>query len=115
MKALVLGTLAMAGLAVAAAGTLDRRDEALAQRPAPRGGGAAGSELIVVPGRVDEKAQWLTLVDPKLRVMSVYQIDLTTGKIALRSVRNFNWDLQMMDWNNENPLPQEIRALLEQR
>ena len=114
MKALVLGALATAGLAVAAAGTLDQRGEALAQRPALRGG-AAGSELIVVPGPIDEKAQWLTVVDPKLRVMSVYQIDLTTGKIALRSVRNINWDLQMMHLNNENPLPQEIRALLEQR
>ncbi len=115
MKALVLGALATAGLAIAAVGVLDHRGEALAQRPAPRGGAAVGSDLIVVPASVGEKAQWLTVVDPRLRVMSVYQIDLTTGKIALRSVRNIHWDLQMMHLNNENPLPQEIRALLEQR
>jgi len=115
MKALVLGALAIAALAIGAVSALDHRGEALAQRLAPRGGVAVGSQLIVVPSPVDEKAQWLTVIDPKLRVMSVYQIDLTTGKIALRSVRNIHWDLQMMHLNNENPLPQEIRALLEQR
>ena len=83
------------------------------RRPAPAA--AAGSELIVVPTSLGDKGQMLTVVDPRQRVLSVYHIDLATGKIALKSVRNIQWDLQMTYLNNENPLPQEIRSLLEQR
>jgi hypothetical protein len=30
-------------------------------------------------------------------------------------VRNVNFDLQMMEFNGKSPLPNEIRAILEQR
>jgi len=46
-------------------------------------------------------------------VMSVYQIDAQTGRIALRSVLKIHWDLQMTEYNGESPLPREIQALLE--
>jgi len=115
MKAVVLGALIGAGLVIATVGALDDRGEARAQQMPPSRGAVAGSELIVVPAPATETAQLLVVVDPRLRAMSVYQIDLVTGKIALRSVRNIHWDLQVMQLNNENPLPQEIRALLEQR
>ena len=64
---------------------------------------------------VGRARQMLTVVDPRQRVLSVYHIELATGKIALKSVRNIQWDLQMTDLNNEKPFPQEIRSLLEQR
>ena len=41
--------------------------------------------------------------------------DLATGKIALRSVRNIQWDLQMTYLDNDGLLPQAIQSLLEQR
>ena len=115
MKAVVLGALAGAALVTAVIGALGPRSEVLAQRLPASQTVAADSQLIVVPAAVGDKAQLLTVIDPKLRVMSVYQIDLATGKIALRSVRNIHWDLQMTYLNNESPLPQEIRSLLEQR
>ena len=62
-----------------------------------------------------EKSQLITVLDPRQHVMCVYHVDLATGKIALRSVRNIHWDLQMMYLNNESPLPLEIRSLLEPR
>jgi len=115
MKATVLGTAAGVGLLIVAAVVLVPRSEVLAQRLASPLQPAAYGDLIVVPTPVSEKGQSLVVVDPKARVMAVYQIDLATGKIALQSVRNIQWDLQMVYLNNENPLPQEIRALLEQR
>ena len=115
MKAPVLGILAGVGLVIAAIGIFDHRGEALAQQSAPARVARSGGDLIVVPAPVGEKAQLITVIDPKLRVMNVYKIDLATGKIALLSVRNINWDLQMMYLNNESPLPHEIRTLLEQR
>ena len=58
---------------------------------------------------VGDKYQQM-VVDPKSRVMSVYHVDLASGSIHLRCVRNIHWDLQMMDFNGTAPLPQEIRA-----
>ena len=57
----------------------------------------------------------LTVIDPRQRVIGVYHIDLSTGKITLKSVRNIQWDLQVEEFNNVSPLPKEIRSSLEQR
>jgi len=124
MKRKVLGTLVCVGLGLAAVGMVGQHGEAFAQRttaaipaaPAMSAPGAvAGSELIVVPTSVGDKSQVLTVIDPRQKVLSVYHIDLMTGKITLRSVRNISWDLQIRDMNTEKPLPQEIQSLLEQK
>jgi hypothetical protein len=115
MRATVLGALAGAGLVLAAAGALDQRNEVLAQRLAPSEQAGSGGELIVVPGPTGQQGQLLTVVDPKQRVLSVYHIQQATGKIALRSVRDIQWDLQLTYLDNEGLLPQEIQSLLETR
>jgi hypothetical protein len=51
------------------------------------------------------------VVDGGQRVMAVYHFDRVSGDIVLRSVRNLTWDLQMMEFNSGEPLPQEIRDL----
>lgn len=51
----------------------------------------------------------VTVVDPRQRAMAIYHVDRSTGEIALRSVRNLTWDLQMVQYNSGNPLPQDIR------
>ena len=120
MKRLALGSFLILVLVMAAAAVGDQRGEILAQRAAPAPAAASGTELIVVPSSLGEKGQMLTIVDPRQRVISVYHIDLATGSIALKSVRNFQWDLQVLSLNNDKPLPQEIesgvrRAMLEPR
>ena len=115
MKGVMLGVLAGAGLVLLAVGTLQHTNEVFAQRLAPYEPAAAESDLIVLSAPAGEKGQLITVIDPQQRVMSVYQFDPVSGKIALRSVRNIRWDLQMMWLNNESPLPQEIRSLLETR
>lgn len=115
MKKAVLGALAGAGLVMSAVGALDHRSEVFAQRLAAEHPSGAGNELIAVPGPAGEKGQLLTVIDPRMRAISVYRIEPTAGKITLCSVRNIHWDLQMSHLNNERPLPQEIRSLLEQR
>ena len=47
--------------------------------------------------------------------MGVYHIDLATGEVSLKSVRNIHWDLQMIEFNGTRPLPREVRSMLEQR
>jgi nitrogen fixation protein len=114
MKRAILGTLVGIGLVMAAAAVAEPRGEYLAQRATPAATALAGSELVVVSATLGEK-QMLTVVDPRQRVVSVYHIDMATGKISLKSVRNIQWDLQINDLNNESPLPQQIQLLLQQK
>lgn len=115
MRVAVLGALAGAGLVLAAVGALDSRSEVFAQQSAPYQQAGWGNGLIALPGPVGEKGQLLTVIEPKRQVISVYHIDLATGKIALRSVRNIQWDLQMTYLDNDGLLPQAIQSLLEPR
>jgi hypothetical protein len=127
MKRAILGLLVGACVVAVAVGFLDRRQEVMAQHPftqtaysqaAPQPGTpvyGSGGELIAVPSPMGDKGQLLTVIDPRQQTMGVYWIEAGTGKITLRSVRNIRFDLMMMDFNGDNPLPREIRAQLEQR
>jgi hypothetical protein len=111
MKAAVVGALVVLGTVVLAA----------AGGPEAANGGASGGtagssgELITLASPLGDHRQQLTLIDPRTHVVGIYHIDNTTGEIALKSVRNFHWDLQMSEFNAASPLPREIRSLLEQR
>lgn len=115
MKTAVLGAFLGAGLVVAALGSWDHRGELLAEPLTAPYGQAASNELIAVAGPADDQGQLLTVIDPRQQVMGVYHIARSDGNIELRSVRNIHWDLQMLEFNCERPLPREIRALLDQR
>jgi hypothetical protein len=67
------------------------------------------------PLQVDAGRQQLTIIDPRTRVLGIYHVDTQSGAITLKSVRNISWDLQMVEFNGTNPLPRDVRALLEPR
>ena len=115
MNRVVLGALLGAGLVVAALGSWDQGGKLLADPPERPFGRVASSELIAVAGPADDRGQYVTVIDPRQQVMGVYHVARDDGKIELRSVRNIHWDLQMLEFNCESPLPREIRSLLEQR
>ncbi len=115
----ILGFLAGIGLVTAGIAVAGPRENVYGPRDTPADAppaAAAGTELIVVSTSVGEKGLLLlTVVDPRRRAIGVYHVEKATGKVALKSVRDIQWDLQITDLNNENPLPGEIRSLLEQR
>jgi hypothetical protein len=114
MRIVVLGCLAVAVLVAVVSVVLPDGPAALGQQaPPPRASSDQG--LIVLSETVQQQYQQLTVLDPKREVVSIYHVDLATGVIALRSVRNIHWDLQVSDYNGQKPLPREIQALLEQR
>jgi hypothetical protein len=115
MKKVVLGLLVVAGVLVALLSGFGQSKDVYAQRPSTVAVPGVGGDLMVFPITSGDKSQLLAVIDPKQRVMSVYRIDAASAKIALKSVRNLQWDLQLTDFNNEAPLPQEIRSLSEQR
>jgi hypothetical protein len=87
----------------------------------PPGGGHAvdkatpSGQLMALSAELADGRQQITLIDPRTRVMSVYQIDRASGEISLKSVRSVHWDLLMDEFNSDSPTPREIRSLLEQR
>ena len=113
MRRAILGVLAGAGLMAVALAVSGQRDEVLAQRAAV--GTTVGGDLIAVPTPLGDKGQLLTVIDPRQQVVGVYVVDLSSGKISLRCVRNIHWDLLLTDFNGERPSPQEIRLQLDQR
>ena len=70
---------------------------------------AHSDELITHMTAADGQPQIVTVIDPRQRVMAVYHVDRATGQITPKSVRNFTWDLQMIEFNSGDPLPQDIR------
>lgn len=117
MRTVILGLVVVAGLVIGAATAAPERHEVGRDRPSPYQlqSTLANADMLAVSANVGDKYQQLTVIDPKLRVMSVYHIEFATGRIALRSVRAFNFDLQMKQFNGKDPLPEEIESLLAPR
>lgn len=115
MRMAVFGALIGAGLVIAVTGVTADRNEVFAERVGPYESVKPAGELIALSTVVEGKYQQLAVIHPKLEVLSIYHVELATGKIALRSVRNIHWDLQMTEFNGEDPLPREIRSLLQPR
>jgi len=77
------------------------------------GPGLSGdSNLIVHTSTANTGGQQMVVIDPVLRVMAVYHVDSTSGKVSLKSVRNIKWDLLIEEFNGGEPSPRDIRTLL---
>jgi hypothetical protein len=112
MRISLVGALVTAGLVIAAtAGPISSQPasgppvESQAQTPS--------GELIAHVSAAEGQPQVITVIDPRVRVMAIYHVDRTTGQITPKSVRNFTWDLQLIEFNGGNPLPQDIRSGLQ--
>ena len=71
------------------------------------------AELITHVTAAEGQSQVVTVIDPRTRVMAVYRVERATGQITPKSVRNITWDLQMIEFNSGEPLPQDIRSGLQ--
>jgi hypothetical protein len=112
MRSALVAALVCAGLLTAVLTAVAPPSPATAQQTALLSSGAELVTLLLPPG---DKQQGIVVIDPRLRVLSVYHIDRASGEVALRSVRQIHWDLQMSEFNCVDPLPRQIRAMLEPR
>jgi hypothetical protein len=107
------------GLAVFVIGVVRLADAQGPRTNAPERSGhdrAVGSaDLLALSHDGPDGRQQITIVDPRQRVMAVYHVDRTSGALALKSVRNLQWDLMIEDYNSGTPAPRDIRALKEQQ
>jgi len=75
-----------------------------------QGVATGGAPLVTHVIAQENRPHTIVAVDPQNKTLAVYHVDLVTGKLALKSVRNATWDLQMRDFNTDEPLPQDIRS-----
>jgi len=111
----MLGALVGAGLAIVAVAAAPNRSEGIGQRLGTYEGAKSAGDLIALSTVVGDRYQQVTVIDPKLRAMSVYHVELTSGEVELRCVRDIRWDLQMEYFNGKGLSPVEIRSMLEPR
>lgn len=114
MRNMIVGACMAAGVGIAFWGGMPQRDRLWA---APsQAVGPTGVELITWATPAGDQRQIVTVViDPRTRTMCVYHVETTTGFITLKSVRNLHFDLQMVEFNGQDPTPKQIRSMLEQR
>lgn len=116
MRTWVLGTLVIAGLAMVAVGATPGWGEGTFPSPTRSYPEAtANDQLIALVSTVNERYRQLIVVDPKRCAVAVYHIELATGVMELRSVRNISSDLELSDYNGRSPLPAEIQSQLQHR
>lgn len=70
--------------------------------------------LITNPSSVPP-VQWLYLIDTKKRSFAVYRVDPTNpqGSVKLEASRQFRWDLELDDYNNQGLVPADVKARVE--
>src|SRR5436189_1962056 len=113
MRPAAIGLVLGAGLLSAAAAWFASGNSVLAQHVRAS---SQESDVIALHWTDDAKHhETVVLVDPQRKAMSVYQIDRASGAIALKSVRQCAWDLQMGAFNEIRPFAEEIRGMTNQR
>jgi hypothetical protein len=106
-----VGAVLIAGLVIAA--TAGQSASEPAHAPLADASRAQSGELITHVTAADGQPQIVTIIDPRQRVLAVYHVERSTGQITFMSSRNITWDLQMIEHNSGDPLPQDIRSALQ--
>lgn len=115
MRSTVLGIVLVAGLVAVAMGAMPSSAQTTPPGVTLGRSATASSQMIVESTVVAGNYQQVVVVDPKQKTLAVYHVELATGAVELRSVRNITWDLQLTHYNGKNPLPSEIQSILEHR
>ncbi len=68
--------------------------------------------LFVSTSPIDSGRQMLLVIDPERQVLAVYHIETLSGEVSLRSTRALAYDLQLEDFNAEDPKPAAIKKML---
>jgi len=109
MRHAILGLIAGVGLTAVLTGWPADAEQFGMNAGLPQGG------LITYIQKSEKLPTSVFIIDPQRQTMAVYHVGQANGKIELKSVRNFSWDLSMIDHNSNKPLPLEIRNGLERQ
>jgi len=79
-------------------------------RARPPGDGRANVVVSTTP--LGEREVLICLVDTARERLAVYLADGRRNRLKLLAVRDISADWELSDWNNDPPLPADIRARL---
>ncbi len=115
MRSTVLGIALVAGLVALAMGAMPAHSQVAPQEGIPGQVANPDNQMIVVSSVVEDRYRQVVVVDPRRYTFAVYHVELSTGNVELKCVRNITWDLQITCFNGKKPLPSEIQSILEHR
>ena len=78
---------------------------------AQQGAGAGRFSLVAAP--LGEKRQGVFIVDSQTLRLLVYSVEADARRLKLVAVRDISQDIRLAHYNNEPPLPEEIRRNVE--
>ncbi len=92
----------------------------LQPQPAPSTKGVAAGEsggilALITNPTSGSPIQWLYLIDTKKRAFAIYRVDPTNpqGCVKLEASRQFRWDLDLDQYNNQGLEPADVKARVE--
>jgi len=103
--------LAVLGIGLAIAGRGGSQALGEVAFPLPPGQPPAGAGIVATP--LGDSEVIVSLVDRARERLLVYQVDVRRGRMKLLAARDISADWLLTDWNNEPPLPKDIRARVE--
>jgi len=82
-----------------------------AQPSKPIAGSDSNGTLALIANPAGS-VQWLYLIDTKKRAFAVYRLDPANpkGMVKLEASRQYRWDLELEQYNNQAPEPADIEA-----
>ena len=74
---------------------------------------AAGSNVIVSATPMGDSSVVICVVDTAKERLAVYVADVRRSRLKLLAVRDISADWALTDYNNDPPLPKDVRARIE--
>ncbi|HZW32553.1 MAG TPA: hypothetical protein VFF52_17700 [Isosphaeraceae bacterium] len=89
-------------------GVAARPAEATKAQPVKAVGDSSGTLAFIA--NPTGPLQWLYLIDTKKRAFALYRIDTNKGAVKLEAARQYRWDLELDQYNNQAPEPADVEA-----
>ena len=89
-------------------GRAGRPAEATKSQPVKAVGDSSGTLAFIA--NPTGPLQWLYLIDTKKRAFALYRIDTNKGAVKLEAARQYRWDLELDQYNNQAPEPADVEA-----
>lgn len=70
--------------------------------------------VFVVAGQISHETYGLYLVDYEKHTICVYQYHPKDRKLRLMAARTYRFDVQLDEYNTSEPLPRDVKNLVEQ-
>jgi len=74
--------------------------------------GSSGRALVVSTAALSDGNALICLVDTSRQRLAVYLTDVKRSRLKLLAVRDLEADWALTDYNNDPPLPKDVRALV---